>query len=1523
MAASILSSGGPLARVCRFAAQWCRGTLIWAERLAWTAFFLFALTVLVLRYAVLPGVEQYRPDIESALTRATGLKVTIGQVKAGWDGLRPDLDLLDVQIHDAKGRKALSLPFVSITLSWWSVPFGQLRLHELDIANADLDIRRSRAGRISIGGIELKDEGGDGQMSDWILGQRRIIIRESTLRWNDELRGAPELALADIHLVASNSGDRHRVALRGTPPQRLSNVLDLRADFYGASLANLRPWRGEVYADLTGVDLAAWRAWVDYPVDIRSGVGSLRTWAGFDTERLTHFTADIALNRALVRLRKDLAPLELSNVQGRIGARELLHPGTGFSFLRFGSRHVTGFEVSGKQVALTTNAGVRLAPADFVMQTIAPGTVKGNAAVMTADTTTPSNGAASAGGSVTIAGDAGSPAGAKTETQTQAQTQAQTGTPGEIRLQANALNLEPIVKIAELLPLDAQLRKLLVELDPRGTLHDFNLEWRGDFDHPAGYRVHGRFDDLALNAYQSAPGFSGLSGAVDATEKGGTLTLASKSSAVLLPLVFEEPRLLFDTLDVKSSWGFPDGRLQVKVEQAAFANTDAAGQVSATYRAVPDSPGHLDLNGRLTRGEATAVHRYMPSNLSAGLRGWVKEAIEAGHSSDVRFKLRGNLFDFPFTDPAQGEFQVAIKLEGGRLFYADKWPRANEIKGDLVFERNGMWFKSRTAGTILGAKIGPLDLKVADFRVRPTLLELSGNAEGPANEFLKFVDQSPVTGYIDGFTAPMRASGQGKLALKLALPLGPAEDTTTAGRAETKIAAVSGATSAAAAGAAGVTSATAKAKPVPAPKPVPATASALHINGQYQIINNEVVLDEGMPKMERVNGVLAFTERGFELRNIRGEGVGGSFTVAGGSRANNTIAVNAQGNFTVPGVAAWLKDPVFGSMSGGSAWRANVNINADGGEVAVESSLTGVAIDLPIPLSKPVAEAWPMRFVKTAGAAAGEDEWNFTLGKALTARLQRRLEGGAPRIYRAAVGVNDAMPPLPRAGLALNAAATLVDVDDWRQRAFGVRPAGAGAAGAVSAAGATALAGGGSLAPPGSSTGLSGASAGLPASLSGGTAGLPGSSAGPPVSRTAAAPAPAAASVAFLPAPWQIQVRADTLTAFGRPLHQVRVFLVQEPARWAANLTSNEANGTLSFRPATVTAQGNFQARMKNLIIPAATTHSSDTPFDRIAEDMPAVDLAVEDFQLGDKKLGRLEFDATNIAGEWRIQALNLTNPDGALTATGAWRRPVRSTAAGTAAGVMRRPIHLDFTLKAADAGKLLDRLGFPNTVRAGEGYLKGNAGWEGSPMAIDYATLRGDIELRVEKGQFLKAEPGAGKLLGIMSLQALPRRLALDFRDVFSEGFAFDLASASSNIERGVLATTDFRMTSVSAVVLMTGDTDLARETQNLKVVVLPDLSGGMVSAIGAITGVINPIGALVSFLAQRVLKDPISKAFSFEYAVTGSWADPKIARIQTLPQPQTGDASGPAVPPPATPAVPAAPPVPPVAPAVPAAGG
>ena len=163
---------------------------------------------------------------------------------------------------------------------------------------------------------------------------------------------------------------------------------------------------------------------------------------------------------------------------------------------------------------------------------------------------------------------------------------------------------------------------------------------------------------------------------------------------------------------------------------------------------------------------------------------------------------------------------------------------------------------------------------------------------------------------------------------------------------------------------------------------------------------------------------------------------------------------------------------------------------------------------------------------------------------------------------------------------------------------------------------------------------------------------------------------------------------------------------------------------------------------------------------------------------------------------------------------------------------------------------------------------------------------------LKSGAGQFLKIDPGIGKLLGVLSLQALPRRITLDFRDVFSEGFAFDGIVGSVKIDRGIAHTDNFRIAGPSARVIMTGDVDLARETQKLRVRVTPHLSEG-VSIAGALIG--GPIAGVAAFLAQKILKDPIEQLVSFEYNVTGNWSDPHVAKAErTAVHQSTGD-SGP----------------------------
>jgi len=192
-----------------------------------------------------------------------------------------------------------------------------------------------------------------------------------------------------------------------------------------------------------------------------------------------------------------------------------------------------------------------------------------------------------------------------------------------------------------------------------------------------------------------------------------------------------------------------------------------------------------------------------------------------------------------------------------------------------------------------------------------------------------------------------------------------------------------------------------------------------------------------------------------------------------------------------------------------------------------------------------------------------------------------------------------------------------------------------------------------------------------------------------------------------------------------------------------------------------------------------------------------------------------------------------------------------------------------------SDVGKYLERMGYSRVVRGATVNLEGNLSWAGSPQSIDVATLSGKLALDAKNGQFFKADPGAAKLLGVLSMQSL---LTLDFRELFRRGLAFDRVEGSADIASGVLTIRNFHMTGPSAEVKMSGEVDLVHETQRLDARVVPPVGLGL--ATGA--ALLNPIAALWILIAQRVLKDPLGQVFAVDYTVTGTWAQPEVKRLK-----------------------------------------
>jgi uncharacterized protein (TIGR02099 family) len=1356
--------------------------LLWVVLAAWA---LFALTWGALHLVIVPRIGEWRPDVERWASRAVGVQVRVGAIRAEsgtaghpWlpefvSGFMPSFELSNVQLLDAAGREALRLPSVRTALSvrsLWRMGFDQVV-----IAAPVLDVRRTAQGRIEVAGLDLSGpDSGDHRAADWFFAQPEFVIQGGTVRWTDDLRGQPPLALAALDLVVRNTARAHQFRVDATPPpewgQRFSlrgnlrePLLDLRRDAPGQ--APWHNWSGELYVDLPKADVARLRTHVDlsgWGVDVRSGQGAVRAWVDVEQGRIAGVTSDLALQMVDAQLGPQLPALVIDALHGRLSA----HWGEdGFGFatedLRFSTRD--GQVWPGGHLSLQHSRGQR--------------------------------------------GQAGSAA-----------------------LAADRIDLAALSAIASHLPLASATHALLAGLQPAGQVEGLRANWQGPAPSAAGaatatwpdwrqgrYQAKGRVVGLALTGQDSGqkssfgdypvPGRPGIRGATvdfELDQAGGKAQVQVQDGALDLPGVFDELSLPLQRLSADASWKVTGERIEARLDNVSLANADAQGTAQARWhtsdpaRSASKSrfPGVLDLNATLTRADATRVHRYLPLSLGPEVRRYLREAVRGGAAEQVTFRIQGDLWDAPFNLPgASGEFRIAAQLRGVDFAYVPAflqspgdvaWPALKGVQGQLLLDRASLRLGGVRSGLdgAPGVQLGEASIEIADLAHTSTLV-VSARAQGPASEVLGFVLKSPLNAMTGEALAQAQMGGPADVQFRLRLPLYRVAATT--------------------------------------------------VSGTVLFAGNDVRISPDSPLLARATGTLDFTERGFGVSGAQARLYGGEVRFDGGMRPDprGTPRIQFQGQGTAS--AEGLRDAelgfvsrLFASASGTAAYNAQLAFRAGVPELLVTSNLQGMALKLPAPLSKAAADGLPMRFENTVLAVTGgldgelplTDRLAVDIGAAqqplVALRYERDITGPQPRVLRGSIGVGlggGESAPLPAAGVVANLHTPLLDADAW-ERAF-TNTTGVGVRG---------------TADPASS-----------------------------------------ASLGYLPT--SLGLRSERLTIGGRSFQNVVVGASREGVLWRANVDATELNGYVEYRQPGAAGAGSVYARLARLELASGAAREVEKILQQPSS-VPALDIAVEELSLDNRRLGRVEIEAVNRGGptrvrEWRLNRLNLVVPEARLSATGNW-------APSSGSGDARRTA-LSFKLDVSDSGQLLARFGREGLVRGAKGRIEGNIGWLGSPLSLDHASLSGQVKADFERGQFLKVDPGAAKLLGVLSLQALPRRLVLDFRDVFSEGFAFDFVRGDASLEQGVLRTNNLQMKGVNAAVLMEGSADLARETQDVNVVVVPEINAGTASLIAS---VINPAVGLGTLLAQLLLRQPLQSANTKQFHITGSWADPQVER-------------------------------------------
>jgi uncharacterized protein YhdP len=278
---------------------------------------------------------------------------------------------------------------------------------------------------------------------------------------------------------------------------------------------------------------------------------------------------------------------------------------------------------------------------------------------------------------------------------------------------------------------------------------------------------------------------------------------------------------------------------------------------------------------------------------------------------------------------------------------------------------------------------------------------------------------------------------------------------------------------------------------------------------------------------------------------------------------------------------------------------------------------------------------------------------------------------------------------------------------------------------------------------------------------------------------------------------------------------------------------------------------------------------------------VPILHLFARDLRYGKLRLGETRLEAWPKDDGLHFESVESTSADVAIRASGDWF---------VTEGKQQSEFIINITSESL--GGLIKSISADSSMRAGQTVVAIDATWPGAPSAFSMEHVNGKLELHLIDGRIPDAEPGAGRILGLLSLQALPRRLALDFRDVFASGLNFDEAHGSFNLVDGIAHTDDLELSSPAAVIKISGATNFSSKEYDQVIIIEPGV-GSTLPLIGAITG--GPGGAAAGLALQGLFKKPLGRVTQVQYSLKGPWSEPLIEPISAQqapePLPEQGD--------------------------------
>ena len=342
------------------------------------------------------------------------------------------------------------------------------------------------------------------------------------------------------------------------------------------------------------------------------------------------------------------------------------------------------------------------------------------------------------------------------------------------------------------------------------------------------------------------------------------------------------------------------------------------------------------------------------------------------------------------------------------------------------------------------------------------------------------------------------------------------------------------------------------------------------------------------------------------------------------------------------------------------------------------------------------------------------------------------------------------------------------------------------------------------------------------------------------------------------------------LDLFDRRWGRTLVHFIGSGSEWRTVLAGDAVAGEGSFTPAAAKTPHRIRLDLAYLRLPERRETAVETqPVD--PRHLPALDLRARSFEYQGRKFGELDFSAAPYDQGWRIGRLELTRPEMRLGVRGVWRISGE-----------RHASDLTIELDSEDMGKTLDEIGTPGQMVDGKTRVRAKLAWPNTPTQPTFAGLDGNVEVSAERGRFLKFDPGAARLFGLLDLHSIGRYLTLDFSPAFGRGFAFDVIHGNVTLERGNAYTSDFIVKGPSLALGASGRVGLAAEDYDLVIEASPKISDTLTLTSW---GLFGPQVAAAVLAFQKIFQRQIEEGTRVTYIVKGPWDSPQVTKLGRPP--------------------------------------